>query len=292
MAWWSSGDSLSEQTIEGIFIEVEAPEITAGRPAVTEQAAPAVPDGHLRDTADGPTMGKAHVEASGFVRIEPEPVSGKAYLVWGNPNAGSTYLMLRQGERFTPLGYYTRSGGGEPVFTASAHALPSAETHWVLARLDTPVNTFSPEALEQHHTLLQTQLRSATTQWETLGEALVEMAKDKDWCSNYEDFARPLGLPERETRGDWVAVVSARIEVEIDSPDSSVDSRLSSIYDLPELSTTSLSFTGTVEVRVYRTDCTEDDFRDGICTDDIVEALDSSADINVIDWEIERVDVD
>jgi hypothetical protein len=69
-----------------------------------------------------------------------------------------------------------------------------------------------------------------------------------------------------------------------------VDSRIESYYDLPGLSTTSMVIEGSVTVTVSVDDTTEDGARDYVDTDAIISAMDSSAEVEILDWEIDSVD--
>jgi lipoate synthase len=68
-----------------------------------------------------------------------------------------------------------------------------------------------------------------------------------------------------------------------------VDSRIESYYDLPGLSTTSMVIEGSVTVTVSVDDTTEDGAREYVDTDAIISAMDSSAEVEVLDWEIDSV---
>lgn len=286
--WPLANDSLADQSISDmVYIEVEAP-VTAGGPAVSEDAA-------VDGSFGGPTFGLAEVNGEGHVEVSPEPVDGKFYVHWDD--AGHTVtLVQRVGEEWKSLGYYSRvTYSGEPTgdlrFSGGAGIEVGTATRWALARLETPAPAEDFDIGERRNNVVR-MLEVEAAKWERLDEALTTLAKDKDWCSEFESFAEPLGFSPRETKGDWVVTVRARISGSIDSPDSSIDSRVGSIYDLEGLEMTTMSFEGTVNVRIYVSDCTEEYARDYVDSSTIEEAIDSNAEITVNDYDIDRIEQD
>lgn len=55
----------------------------------------------------------------------------------------------------------------------------------------------------------RTSLSKRTAHLEQLGEALLEEAISREWCSEYEDFAREWGLPYTKT---WEVTMSVTVE--------------------------------------------------------------------------------
>lgn len=56
---------------------------------------------------------------------------------------------------------------------------------------------------------LRGQLKSIQQHLENLGQALLEQAVDKDWCSEYDDFAEQWGLPRRFR--DFAVTINVRV---------------------------------------------------------------------------------
>ncbi|QGJ92860.1 hypothetical protein PBI_BEAGLE_101 [Arthrobacter phage Beagle] len=291
-AWMFSRDALAEQTLDDwVYIEVEP--VTAGEPAVSEAGEPAREQ--VNGSFDGPTLGLAEVDGDGHVEVDPEPVEGKFYVHWEASERTVTLAQRVNGE-WRSVGYYTRiTNGGDPTgdlrYTNSSSIVLNEGTRWALARLETPAE---PEGVDlgERRSRLMTTLQAEVERWQRLDEALLDLARDKDWCSEFEAFGEPLGFSARERTGNWVVRVTARISATIDSPASDVDSRVESAYDLPGLSMTSMTIEGTVAVRIPISDETEDGARDYVDSSVILDAMDSSTEVEIIDWEIDSVDAD
>ena len=293
--WPLANDSLADQSISDmVYIEVEAP-VTAGSPAVSEAAGVVLRE-HIDGDPAGPTFGLAEANADGHVEVNPAPVEGKFYIHW-EEGAPTVTLAQRVGEAWKSLGYYQRvTSNGEPTgdlrWSGSVGIHIGEGTRWALARLETPAPAPEDFDLIEHRNTVVRLLAQESAKWERLDEALTTLAKDKNWCSEFESFAEPLGFSPRETKGDWVVVVTARVSGSIDSPDSSLDSRTESIYDLPGLEMTSMTFEGSMQVRIHVSDETEDGARDYVDSSVVEENIDSSAEITVHDYEIDRIEAD
>jgi hypothetical protein len=247
---------------------------------------------HVDGSPEGPTMGLVEVNDRGHVEVNPTPVEGRFYIHW---DFGLTNILAQyKGGAWRPMGHYQRvtSGGastGEVRYTLSSGIQIAEGSRWAPARLETP-DAPALQDLTERKVHLQRLLTEQNTKWSQLDEALTDLAKQKDWCSEFEAFAEPLGFSPRENKGDWDVWVDVTFTATIESPDSSVDDKLASYYDLPGLSMTSMSFSGTMRVCITVQDETEDYARDYIDSSVLYDNISTSAEITIDDYSIDRID--
>jgi len=289
-------DALSTDWTIPAYFEVEYE--TAGRSAVTDPAAeeePVTEPEPIRENVsaaeDGPCWGLAEENGQGHATVNPEPAEGGMYLLWAD-DAPHRHLAMRLGGSWSRVGYYEKSAwsNGSVTFTPSSNPISFDGMRWVAARL-VPVVSEQPE--EGRPAKLSVEWAEAERAWSDLGEALVAMAEDKSWCPEYEEFATPLGLPERNLNRDWDVVGTADVSFTVDSPSSYIDERVASSLDLSGLSISTMTITGTVNFSIFVEDESEDGARSYVDRSEIEEWLgnnSSATDIEVTDYTIRSVD--
>lgn len=286
-------DALSDDWTPPAWFEVEVE--TAGRPAVTGAAPDTVIREHVSGADDGPCWGLAEVDERGHVEVNPEPVDGKAYLFFPADSDDRTlrrYLALRVGGEWEWMGYYARDWHVHPDFTGSSTTIDISTRRWALAKTTSLVGE---EPAEGRREALSRTFIEEMTKWDNLSQALVTMADDKDWCSEYEAFAEPLGLPARDRTRDWRVRGTADVTFTIESPSSYIDERIASSLDLSSLSITTMTITATVNFDISVSDTTEDGARDYVDSSEIEDWLSNNSgasDIDVSDYRITEVDED
>lgn len=125
--------------------------------------------------------------------------------------------------------------------------------------------------------------------FEGMNDALNTLANEKEWCSDYEAVIEPFGMPGRKgAKRNWNVVVEASGTVELSSPPSHMDDMIGEHFEeMQYLSTSSISFTGTMRVSLYVEDCTEDDVEEQISDSMIEDALGEAYSAEINDWSIQ-----
>lgn len=125
---------------------------------------------------------------------------------------------------------------------------------------------------------LQERLRTAESRFSQFNDDLNSLAKDKDWCSEYEDSIQPYGMSAREDEDpqpvDYTVEVTAEIQVETDDTSSNLDGSIGNEMGFSVNSAT-ITANGSIDVSVRVTSTNEDDVYDEVDTDMVRNAVES-----------------
>lgn len=281
------------------YIEVEAP---TGAAEVT--------DAHqfVEDTTiTGPTRGIAEAEPDGRVLLNPDIEVGGMYVFWSTRQSWPDRANMVEGRICTAItdgtptfqyfGYWAVerfNDADTPYFYSSRRTILDGTTEnkgWAKLAMTgaTEVTTTDADVTRLND------LRSAeAAEFSEFNESTNTLARDNDWCSEYEGIVEPLGMEGRtKTVHDYDVELSVDFSFEVDSVSSRIDTEVGNQYDIPGISLDSATFTGTASVTITLSDRDEDDdLEDYIDTSDVEDALNremsgvSSIDVN--DWSIQR----
>lgn len=285
------------------YIEVADP----GAASTDDRSSEAATDGpvFITNAADGPTKGLAVMDGEGRVALNPERTDGKTYLVWDTENTNHREVQVAvfygpadpdvRAFGFTPQGAYY--GGGETPadarFTSSARTLPDSRViAWAELALVAPAALTDDQRAEASTKAVRfySQAAALDRKYEEFNEALNDLAKEKAWCSEYEDIITPLGMTGRNTK--YNVEVSVDVSFDVDSPSSGIDRAISSDIGWPvEASTLRVTTSMTVTVNDVECSGDPDNMSEYISTSDVEEAVDnmlsSVSNIEVDDWSVE-----
>jgi hypothetical protein len=290
-------DSIHEDNVRRMhYIEVAGP---AAAPETDDRSSlPAT----IGNEETGATRGLAVTDAEGMVALNPARVDGKMYLVWNAVGRmeRETQVAVFHGPAdpadsragFISMGAYY-GAGAEARVSATERTIPDhGQIAWAELAL------VRPEVTEDHRVAGQAkesafyaEVAALETKYEDFNEALNELAKEKGWCSEYEDIITPLGMTGR-TNKKYDVEVTVEFSADIDSPSSALDSRVESEVGGSGISLSSVSISGSATVTIYGVETEDtDSFSDYISTSDVEDALDnqlsSVSNLSVSDWSVE-----
>lgn len=128
-------------------------------------------------------------------------------------------------------------------------------------------------------TNLQTRLRAAESSFSQFNADLNSLAKDKEWCSEYEDSIQPYGMSARDDDEpqsvEYTVDVDAEIQVETDDTSSNLDGEIGGELGF-SVSSATITATGTLSVQVTVSTTNEDDVYDEVDTDMVRRAVESN----------------
>lgn len=252
------------------------------------------------------------VVVDGRVALDPELVAGETYLAY-DPDGHRTYTCVADHNRnLQCFGYIDRYGDYIQDYYQSV-AIGTPGWHHV-KMVHEPV-VVAPDLQPTRERVLEVkrQVREERVQFRNFTVALNELAREMDWCGEYEETVRRIGIlgpdagrrtpvpevPELDANGDflpeepvqrilkfaWDFTVRVDADFEIDSPSGYVDDRIGNDLGIT-VSTSNLRFSSsttvslpTIEVEVDVTEVTdrgEDAARDMIDSSMISDALDDS----------------
>ncbi len=300
--WPVPNDGTGAWTENTPYIMVEAP-ATPDVPSA-EDAPAEVMDAHqfVTDlTVNGPTRGFAALNSAGRAELNPALEVGETYLYWTTAGTWArdritearlvTGLPADGDPEFSILGYWTMErvrGEDQPYWYAARRTVldESEGKSWVKMALTTMEATNTDRL-----TWDAIRLREID-EFSEFNSATNELAKDNDWCSEYEGIIEPLGMEGRtKTVNNYEVSVTASISFEVDSVSSRIDQNVASDYDIPGISLNSARFRGdvTVNIRVEDVD-DDDDASDQIDSDTVFEHINNMLtghdDLEVDDYSI------
>ena len=298
--WPFPNDSMGPWHEDIAYIQVETP--AAVEPAAVMDAHQFVED----ITVDGPTRGFAELDSEGRVPLDPPLVPGELYLFWSESAAwgrgNNVELRMFTGTTdnepgFSFLGYWSMENVASewvPYFYSNRRTiLDSTLTHhWAkLALVPGPAINTDPSTVTDQRVL-------ELGEFNEFNEATNALARDNDWCSEYEGIVEAVGMVGRTKEvNDYDVVVSVDFSFDVDSVPGRIDTEVANQYDIPDISLSNARFTGTARVTVYvsEQDC-EEDARDQVDTEMIEEALvdmmSSEVDeISISDWSHHSINV-
>jgi hypothetical protein len=289
------------------YIEVEAREGDDRSSAeVTEEDLIAAP-GQIANLANGPTRGLAVTGDDGLVEVNPERVVSRTYLVWSGTETldalGPLKLAVFTGPAdpadntagFVSEGYlHTFTGDVSDLgHRTTEQTLPGHEQiRWAeLALLPAPEPTAHERVDSQGKAAaLRSEARALEVSFSEFNEALNELAKDKGWCSEYEDIVTDIGMTGRNRKYD--VEVSVDFSFEIDSTSSRLDTAIENDIGMG-INVSSVRVTGSTTVTVNSVECEgdTDSLSEYISTSDVENALDNLLanvdSIEIDDWSVE-----
>lgn len=250
--WPFPGDSMGMWDASVPYIEVEGP--STPEPMDVQQFA----DADML-AASGPAHGFALREADGNVLLNPELEVGEFYIYWttsrawadGSMSEARMVTAIEDGTpRFAHFGYWTMervAGELVPYFYTSRRTVLDSEPEkgWVKLALTVPAATNIDTTVWAN--------RAATERGEfaEFNEATNELARDNDWCSEYEGIVEALGMEGRTKQlYDFDIDVAVDFSFDVDSVSSQMDSRIATDYDIPGFSGSSARLTGTATVTI------------------------------------------
>lgn len=300
--WPVPNDGTGAWTENTPYIRVEAP---ATQEVPSFEDAPAeVMDAHqfVTDlTVNGPTRGFAALNSAGRAELNPALEVGETYLYWTTAGTWArdritearlvTALPEGGDPEFSILGYWTMErvrGEDQPYWYAARRTVldESEGKSWVKMALTTEEATNTDRL-----TWDAIRLREID-EFSEFNSATNELAKDNDWCSEYEGIIEPLGMEGRtKTMNNYEVSVTASISFEVDSVSSRIDQNVASDYNASGISLNSARFRGdvTVSIRVEDVD-DDDDASDQIDSDTVYEHINNMLtghdDLEVDDYSI------
>lgn len=283
--WPVPNDGTGAWTENTPYIRVEAP-ATPDVPSA-EDAPAEVMDAHqfVTDlTVNGPTRGFAALNSAGRAELNPALEVGETYLYWTTAGTWArdritearlvTGLPADGDPEFSILGYWTMErvrGEDQPYWYATRRTVldESEGKSWVKMALTTMEATNTDRL-----TWDAIRLREID-EFAEFNSATNELAKDNDWCSEYEGIIEPLGMEGRtKTMHDYDVEVSASISFEVDSVSSRIDQNVASDYSASGISLNSARFRGDVTVTIRVSDVDDDDdASDQIDSDTVYEHI-------------------
>lgn len=138
---------------------------------------------------------------------------------------GRVYIALPNNRQLVPL----RGDRSNPITpsadTEVTHIADPKTEEWVLRMVRALTDTNADYLNEQRN------LSTLQRYHERLGEALLEKAEEKDWCSEYDEFAEEWDLPRR-TRSHEVTVVFTVMARNGEEAEETVQDGLSWSFDV------------------------------------------------------------
>jgi len=289
------------------YVEVEfteaAAEETAVRTAETEEAAAEEPEvATVGNTDQDPTFGKALAEEDGTVLLDPEMVTGGAYLVWDGLNFehdySNVYLVRFVGDdvtdssHFVTYGYFDwNSRASEPRWSSDYYAAVSTVgNHWAKAAYGKPEATENTSDVTALEALADEEL----TRFREFNRLSNQIAKTAGWCGEYDRIVSGVGMRGRYKSYD--VNVSATFTFENRNVSGAVDSAVAENHGLDSsLSISTIEYSATMDVTVRVDNATDaDDAEEKVGTSDVEAAIEAMAlglsNIDVSDYEIESTD--
>lgn len=252
-------------------------------------------------TSSGPARGFAALNEAGRAALNPALEVGEMYIYWstnvpweeGRMSEARMVTALPEGgdPAFAHVGYWTmeRVGGQrQPYWYSSRRSVLDSEEPkaWVKLALSDP----EPTDTDASH--LTAAMGTEAEAFREFNEATNELAKDKDWCSEYEGIIEPLGMEGRtKTMHDYDVEVAATISFEADSVSSRIDGHVATDYNIPGISLNSARFRGDVTVTIRVSDVDDDDdASDQIDSDAVYEHINDMMsgidDLEIDDWSV------
>lgn len=300
---YSNGPELGSPNIEVRFGTPESADL----PPFGEEASVGIPTVNTID--DLLRFRGQAVVVNDRVVLDPEIVAGENYLAY-DPDGTRTYTCVADSNlALQCFGYIDRYGDYVQDYYQS---VTPQSTGWHHVKMVHEPVIVDPSAQPTHEQVLEVkqQVRAERVQFRNLTVALNQLARDMDWCGEYEETVQRIGIlpegmtrrspvpevPELDENGDflpdepvqrilkfaWDFRVNVDADFEVDSPSSYVDSRIGDDLGIT-VSTSSLRFSAsttvslpTIEVEVDVTEVSdrgEDAARDQITSDMIDEAL-------------------
>lgn len=264
------------------------------------------PVARIANDRTGPTRGFAVTGDDGLVEVNPERVVGRTYIVWDTENLTARELGMAmfhgpadpvdRTAGFVSVGSLIGTMTDDPADVrrnTTERDLPiSRRIAWAeLALVERPVLTADQRiAAQQKAELLRSQTRALQSSYTEFNDALNELAKDKGWCSEYEDIIKPLGMIGRNRKYD--VEVSVSFSFDMDSTSSAVDSAISRQTGM-ELDVSSLTVNSSTTVTIYGVECSgdTDSMSEYISSSDVEDALENllnhTDNLSVDDWSVE-----
>lgn len=137
---------------------------------------------------------------------------------------GRVYIALSNNRELVPLVGDRSSPITPSADTLVTHIADPKTDEWVMRMVQALTNTNTDYLNEQRS------LSALQRYHELLGEALLEKAEEKDWCSEYDEFADEWGLPRR-TRSYEVSVQFTVMARDSDEAEEIVEDGLTWSFD-------------------------------------------------------------
>jgi hypothetical protein len=249
--------------------------------------------GVIENVAGNNTYGIAAADTEGLAVLKPEPVIGEPYIVWHSGSDYSyigTYLTVDDRGLFALQTMLSRIDGSVYHTTHDdiLRADDDAQLQW--AALHTEQAETNDKPVETAAVLTrQTRLDS---RWDSLDEALTEIADDEEWCSDFESIVKPLGFTGRRPDREFDVRVNVSFTVTDSATSGQMDRRLGDEYDLSDLTVSELRFDASAEITVRITARNADQAMEAIGRAEVEEKLESltSSGIEVDEWEVRGAD--
>ena len=286
-----TSDDRSSVTEEDLVAEIPVPEVVR----------------FIDNAADGPTRGLAVTNMAGQVALNPERVVGREYLVWSEPLNRDERAALKLAVFTGPADPANNTAGFVSdgylhTFTndpsdlghrTTEQNLPGHESiRWAeLAIPERPELTADDQVTAATKAArLRTEARQLEVSFTEFNDALNELAKEKGWCSEYEDIVTSIGMTGRNRKYD--VEVSVDFTFDIGSPSSTIDRAVSYSPGMTlELSNLRATSSATVTISDVECEGDTDSMSNYISNSDVQDALESMLsgvdDIEIDDWTVE-----
>lgn len=305
----SLGLSLSEEDFTQLtWYEVKRKELPADPfEANTEEATPGVTEPFTREEGEQDLskfgIHAEHVRGFASSAVKPTEFKEGEYFFAVAESPSTVFLVNHAGRVLRQ--FHSRIPGSDTgvwgMDTMSVGEL-SADGLTVVKIAPKETEKANDDVQEDRARLFRQKIREFNTHWEGLGDALNELADDADWCSEYEDVVRPLGMEGRESneQRDYEVTVSVQGSFEWDSPSSRLDMAIEDYLDgtMANVSTSNIRVHGSFAVVVRIEEVSEGDagsdyFLERVTNEMIVDAMESEGfidceadDFNITSWDL------
>lgn len=290
LAWGVPNDSV--RSLRNPYIEVTGPdgatpEATAAvEPAAVEPAAVEPMDAHqfMSQTTGWPLYGIAE-ETDGRVRLNPDPETNAFYLMWDPAMRDEADVCQRLTDSWRRIGVYRHGEYSATSFSTAQYADPATGFF-------AKVRTSPKDATDADLSTLRDELVRINNAFVDFNEATNDLAKEKEWCSEYESIIEPLGMsPRPDERQDYSVDVEVTFTFEDDTPPGTLDTLVQERHGASGLTIDNVRYTGRLTVSGIVCDMeSEGDARDYIDTSWVQDQLDGelryASDIEIDDWNI------
>lgn len=305
VTWPAPAPGATDEEIDLILADEEAP------PART-----------IENSTTNNTMGRAKVGEDGLVVLNPPLVPGVAYIAWDTADLGFRrisivgYAETRHRETIQPVGYLSRNRDDSlpgtftnDLYTNMINTSRGGAPQWV--ELGSLPHTENEDAESERVAEILALRRTEFNDFESLNDALNDLAEEQSWCGEYEETMSRIGMRSRRSStpltfqpGTPIQTVSNRhaydIEVEVDFTrqtdyiNSTIESALESSSNFNG-SVSSITFSARTTMTINGVVADDDQSaRDSIDLSQVENAMDEAGveydDID--DWNIEDVTED
>lgn len=239
-------------------------------------------------------LGLALIVGNSEPQLRPEIEAGKIYVAWNrsSPNGRVDIVTRRYGSRLSSIGTLSRNDDGSYLrLDNHGRNLWDDEYDWVEAVM--PTISASPATDTDKLAQLRTQLSERMTAFDSFNSDLNGLAREHDWCSEYEDTVTPYGLKSREAlTKNWDLVIYADVTIVDGSPSSDIDRTLSNDWGIDGFESSNIKVSGSMRVTIIRSAETSDEAYENLDDDDVASAIGDqfSVDVSVNNYSLDSAE--